>query len=259
MTVKTRSLASGKYRPIATMVEVRCRGKRTWRDVDGPWSIIKQTYGHVHPSAGEYVLTRWSDEISRWKAICSLYLRKGERNADILTGREAGGADWLLVEGTNRRGERENWRLMVRGKSCVHGNRDAFLDGSTSGSRLERLIEAALIALDFDYDAHPDMSGRPDFYLPRIRMAIFAHGCRQHAHGCPRARAFGRPLTTQEASGVRRHDERAADELRRSGKDVLVVWECSVTGGRQPYDGKRFVERLDDLLRRPSPRMVISG
>ena len=259
MTLKARPLASGRYRPIATMVEARRRGKRTWRDVDGAWSIINQTYGHVHPSAGEFVLTRWSEEMRRWQAVCSLHKRKGERNADVLTGREAGGADWLLVVGTNRRGEHENWRLLVRGKSRVHGNRDSFLDGSTSGSRLERLIEAALIALDFDYDAHPDMSGRPDFYLPRVRTAIFANGCRHHGHDCARAQAFGRQLTVQEAAGVRRHDERAADELRRSGKNVLFVWECSVTGGRQPYDGKRFVERLDDLLRRPSPRMTISG
>lgn len=259
MNDNRKTLASARYRAIATLVEVRRRGKRTWRDVNGPWSVIPQTYGHVHSSAGEYVLTRWSHEVKRSTAVCSLHLRKGERNADVLAGREAGGADWLLVKGTNSRGEFENWRLMRRGKSRVHGNRDELLDGQTTGSRLERLIEAALIALDLDYDAHPDIAGRPDFYLPRARTAIFANGCRQHGHDCGRARAFGRQLTAQEAAGVRRHDERAADELRRTGKNVLVVWECAVTGGETRYDGSRFVERLDGLLRRPSSRMTISG
>jgi G:T-mismatch repair DNA endonuclease (very short patch repair protein) len=259
MSENRKPLASARYRSIATLVEVRRRGKRVWRDVDGPWSVIPQTYGHVHPAAGEYVLTRWSDEMKRWTAVCSLHLRRGERNADVLAGREAGGADWLLVEGKNRRGELENWRLMVRGKSRINGNRDALLEGQTTGSRVERLIEAALVALDLEHDAHPDMGGRPDFYLPRARTAIFANGCRQHGHDCARAHAFGRQLTAQEAAGFRRHDERAAEELRRSGKNVLVVWECAVTGGRQPYDGSRFVERLDGLLRRPSLRMIISG
>ncbi len=70
-----KTLASARYRAIATLVEVRRRGKRTWRDVNGPWSVIPQTYGHVHPSAGEYVLTRWSHEIKRSTAVCSLHLQ----------------------------------------------------------------------------------------------------------------------------------------------------------------------------------------
>jgi G:T-mismatch repair DNA endonuclease (very short patch repair protein) len=255
-----KSLSSARYRVVGTMTEIRRRGERAWRDKDGQWSVIPQTYRHVHRSAGDFVLTRYSTELARWRAVCSLHLRKGERDADILSGREAGGdCDWLLVQATNDREGSEKWRLMQRGRSRLNGNRDGVLDGQTTGSRLERLIEAALVTLDFDFDGHPDMSGRPDFFVRDVRTAIYAHGCRQHAHGCPRGRAFGRQLTGQEAAGVRRHDQRAADELRRAGMNVLTVWECAVTGGRQPYDGERFVERLNRFLRHPPPEMAISG
>jgi DNA mismatch endonuclease Vsr len=54
-------------------------------------------------------------------------------------------------------------------------------------SALERLVADALVGDEFD--PHSDgrsLPGRPDFYLPTRRIAIFVHGCFWHSHyPCP--------------------------------------------------------------------------
>src|SRR5690606_17349794 len=80
-----------------------------------------------------------------------------------------------------------------------------------------------------------DLPGSPDLVFPRLRKAIFVHGCFWHRHpGCARATS---PKTRAEywqekfLRNVAR-DAARLTELRELGWDVLVVWECETTNQR---------------------------
>lgn len=75
------------------------------------------------------------------------------------------------------------------------------------------------------------LPGKPDLVFPRLRKAIFVHGCYWHRHpGCPLARLpksklrFWVPKLTEN----RRRDLRKIAKLRRDGWGVSVVWECQL-------------------------------
>jgi len=91
--------------------------------------------------------------------------------------------------------------------------------------------------------------GRPDFYFPTERVAIFVDGCFWHA--CPRCDR-NTPTTRQEFWSAkidenRRRDNRTRRLLRRDGVSVLRVWEHEIRDDR-------WVSRLRRtlLLRRSS-------
>jgi DNA mismatch endonuclease (patch repair protein) len=251
-----KSLASGKYRRTTTLREENRRGERYWVNDDGDWSIIKQSYKNVHDSAGQYVLIHKCPETRRWRSICSLHSRTGPYNREVLAGREGGGADWLCARDQKLKTDLRQWRLLLRGRSRPNGNRDELLDGRTTGSRLERILEAAFVTLDIAYDQHPDIAERPDFVLPHHRVAVFAHGCRQHAHGCHRGKAFGRQLSEREARDIRRHDREMTEHLARKGWRTCTVWECAAA---RDYDGVRFVTRLQRALDGRAGHTTIAG
>jgi DNA mismatch endonuclease (patch repair protein) len=74
-----------------------------------------------------------------------------------------------------------------------------------------------------------DLPGTPDLVLPRLRKAIFVHGCFWHRHqGCPKATTpktrFEFWQSKFEANVVR--DARKERELREAGWDVCIIWEC---------------------------------
>jgi DNA mismatch endonuclease (patch repair protein) len=65
--------------------------------------------------------------------------------------------------------------------------------------------------------------------FPRLRKAIFVHGCFWHRHpGCQKATT---PKTRREFWQKKfddnlKRDARAVEQLREGGWDVTVVWEC---------------------------------
>lgn len=80
-----------------------------------------------------------------------------------------------------------------------------------------------------------DLPGRPDFYFPRKRLAVFVDGC--FWHGC--VRCYRRPHSSQEYwdSKVKTNaarDRRSRSRLRRMGWRTLRLWEHDVrlTPGR---------------------------
>jgi DNA mismatch endonuclease (patch repair protein) len=93
----------------------------------------------------------------------------------------------------------------------------------------EIIVRKALFATGFRFRLHrKDLPGCPDIVLPRLRVAIFVHGCFWHVHqGCRHARI---PTSRREfweaklAANVAR-DVRAVDALLLEGWRVLVVWE----------------------------------
>lgn len=74
-----------------------------------------------------------------------------------------------------------------------------------------------------------DLPGSPDLVFPRLRKAVFVHGCFWHRHHC--CRRASRPKTRVEfwakkfEANIQR-DEMALKKLRELGWDVLIVWEC---------------------------------
>lgn len=76
-----------------------------------------------------------------------------------------------------------------------------------------------------------DLPGRPDIYIPRLRVAIFVNGCFWHGHNCRRA---GFPKTNADfwrdkiARNVAR-DKVAIDNLRAMGVEVVTLWTCQVS------------------------------
>lgn len=74
------------------------------------------------------------------------------------------------------------------------------------------------------HTAHP---GRPDFYFPAARLAVFVHGCFWHmcplcARRMPRARAR---FWAQKLAANADRDIRVRRKLKARGIRSLVVWE----------------------------------
>ncbi|MDX2114310.1 MAG: DNA mismatch endonuclease Vsr [Planctomycetota bacterium] len=73
------------------------------------------------------------------------------------------------------------------------------------------------------------LPGSPDLAFPRLRAAVFVHGCFWHQHECERGSRM--PQTNRSywraklARNVER-DAKAVRALRRLKWRVLVVWEC---------------------------------
>ena len=112
-------------------------------------------------------------------------------------------------------------------------------------TRPELAVRKALSAAGFRYRLHSKLlPGKPDIVLPKLRYAIFVHGCFWHRHsGCKFAYT---PKSNPEFwlnkfdSNVRR-DKVVRSALRRAGWRVLVVWECEVNERRL----KRMIQTLD--------------
>lgn len=95
----------------------------------------------------------------------------------------------------------------------------------------EMVVRRRLHAAGLRFRLHrKDLPGRPDLVLPRLRIAVFVHGCFWHGHEeCDRGRR--RPKTRTEfwdrkLQENRGRDARVAAELQALGWRVVTVWEC---------------------------------
>jgi len=73
-----------------------------------------------------------------------------------------------------------------------------------------------------------DLPGTPDLYVPRLRLAVFVHGCFWHGHDCPRGR---RPKTNAafwelKISQNMARDEHTRIELSNRGIGSMELWTC---------------------------------
>jgi DNA mismatch endonuclease (patch repair protein) len=97
----------------------------------------------------------------------------------------------------------------------------------------EIVVRRYLHQRGFRYRLHPpDLPGRPDIVLPKLRTAIFVHGCFWHRHvGCKKTttpstrRAFWK---AKFEANIER-DTRKLAELTAQGWEAITVWECEVT------------------------------
>ncbi|HUG63131.1 MAG TPA: very short patch repair endonuclease [Methylomirabilota bacterium] len=101
----------------------------------------------------------------------------------------------------------------------------------STGSKPEMAVRRAVHAAGFRYRLHPKhLPGRPDLVFPRLKLAVFVHGCQWHWHGCKRSRM---PATNREywerkiARNVAR-DQEARAALEALGWRWFVAWECEL-------------------------------
>ncbi|MGV1957779.1 very short patch repair endonuclease [Agrobacterium sp. 22-214-1] len=114
-------------------------------------------------------------------------------------------------------------------------------------SKPEMTVRRVVHALGYRFRLHRrDLPGTPDLVFPRLRKAIFVHGCFWHRHsGCKKAST---PKTRVDfwndkfAKNIER-DERKERELRQQRWDITVIWECE-TGNIDELS-----RRLDEWLK----------
>lgn len=109
-------------------------------------------------------------------------------------------------------------------------------------SKPEMVVRRLAHGLGYRFRLHcRNLPGTPDLVFPKLRKAIFVHGCFWHRHqGCYRTTT---PKTRADywASKFERNVKRDAlkeTQLRASGWDVLVVWEC------ETFDPDVLADRL---------------
>lgn len=118
----------------------------------------------------------------------------------------------------------------------------------------ELVVRRLAFSLGFRFRLHRrDLPGSPDLVFPRLKRAIFVHGCFWHRHGCGRAYT---PKTrtefwAQKFSANVERDRRAKLQLREAGWDVLTIWECETSSA------KRVLRRLSRFLDPPADKRPI--
>jgi DNA mismatch endonuclease (patch repair protein) len=126
--------------------------------------------------------------------------------------------------------ERSSLMSKVRGK----GNR------STEKIVADQLIEWGIAGWECHSSGIP---GKPDFYFPAERVAIFVDGC--FWHGCPHCRrrtpSNRREFWRKKITENRLRDGRTTRALRGSGIHVTRVWEHALRGPRWKLSLRRFL------------------
>ena len=77
-----------------------------------------------------------------------------------------------------------------------------------------------------------DVRGRPDFYFPHERVAVFVDGC--FWHGCPRCGHLPKKNSSFWTAKIKRNRQRDAAQttaLRAEGIEVLRFWEHDLKEG----------------------------
>jgi DNA mismatch endonuclease, patch repair protein len=92
-------------------------------------------------------------------------------------------------------------------------------------------------AMGFRYRLYrKDLPGKPDLTFPRLRKAIFVHGCFWHGHECARGArvpADNRSYWINKIARNKGRDEVALKHLKSLGWKTLVIWECELRDAAQ--------------------------
>lgn len=111
----------------------------------------------------------------------------------------------------------------------------------------EVAAERALIGAGISgWVKHPsDVLGRPDFYFPEQRVALFIDGCFWHAYpSCKRRTPSNRPdFWAAKIEGNRLRDQRQRRRLRQDRIHVISVWEHEVQNGQWVVRLRRMLQR----------------
>ncbi len=112
-----------------------------------------------------------------------------------------------------------------------------------SNTRPELLVRSLAHRLGFRFRVNRrDLPGCPDIVFPKLKKVILVNGCFWHGHeGCARSSipSTNREFWTNKLAKNVQRDKRNLDELKKTGWDVLVIWNCEI----------RDLARVNELLR----------
>lgn len=96
----------------------------------------------------------------------------------------------------------------------------------------ELLVRKALCRYGVRYRLHrKDLPGKPDIYIPRLKLAVFVNGCFWHSHECRRGRppSTNREFWSEKLQRNIRRDVKVTQLLKDAGIKVLVIWTCELS------------------------------
>jgi DNA mismatch endonuclease (patch repair protein) len=102
----------------------------------------------------------------------------------------------------------------------------------SENTKAELVVRRILYSLGYRYRLHrKDLPGSPDIVFSSRRKVIFVHGCFWHGHDCKRGAR--KPKSNSEywqakVARNRARDASSTDQLRRTGWESLIVWECEL-------------------------------
>jgi DNA mismatch endonuclease, patch repair protein len=92
----------------------------------------------------------------------------------------------------------------------------------------ELIVRKLVYRLGYRYRLHrTDLPGKPDLVFSAKQKVIFVHGCFWHQHRCiNRMPQSNQTYWVPKLARNKARDARNMRELRASGWNVLVIWEC---------------------------------
>jgi DNA mismatch endonuclease (patch repair protein) len=115
-------------------------------------------------------------------------------------------------------------------------------------TRPEIVVRRLLHRMGYRYRLHErKLPGRPDLVFPRLRKAVFVHGCFWHQHPNPECRMTRLPKSRLDywrakLERNRRRDGQQQEALLDLGWRFLVVWEC------ETYDLASLAAKIQTFL-----------
>jgi DNA mismatch endonuclease (patch repair protein) len=131
--------------------------------------------------------------------------------------------------------------------------RSRIMRAVKSGDTAPELIVRSLAhRMGYRFRLHrKDLPGKPDLVFPKLRKAIFVHGCFWHGHDCARGARVpknNREYWTKKIDRNQERDKAARQALAKSGWQVAVFWECAL---RKDSDVRALLRKF---LRKPAGR-----
>lgn len=106
----------------------------------------------------------------------------------------------------------------------------------TRDTALEREVYKYIKGLGWSISCQQrDMPGKPDFVIKDFRVVIFVNGCFWHQHAKCKKATIPKTNTAfwkEKLDKNRIRDKRVRSLLRKSGWNVVTLWECEIKGNR---------------------------
>jgi len=110
----------------------------------------------------------------------------------------------------------------------------------------EKIVRSLVHRMGFRFSLHrKDLPGTPDIVLPRHGKVIFVHGCYWHGHANCRKSTLPTSNTTfwtEKIAKNKGRDVKAKRQLRQTGWQVLVIWECEIA------QTEKLLQKLNKFL-----------
>ena len=105
-----------------------------------------------------------------------------------------------------------------------------------SDTKPELTLRKALHQMGFRYViGDKRLPGTPDLSFPKLKAAVFVHGCFWHGHHCRQGRApsSNESYWLPKIEANRARDTRKEQGVRDLGWRVFTVWECELKKARK--------------------------